>query len=142
MARLVRSILCKRVITDRDTNDVSYIDCVEQLAPKKLPAPLPRLFLATLWKPDDTGEAPRLRVVVKGPDGKDVADTEFPPVSIHPEHSSHRININLQGAPVRRYGEHVVRVEVRGEDAKRWRKLAEIPLHIVEPLSDDTPPVE
>jgi hypothetical protein len=140
MPRLVRSLLCKRVITDSGTNDVTFVDCVEQLAPKQLPAGLPRLFLATLWKPDkDEQVPPALRITVVGPTGSKVFSQEFPPIEIRPEHSSHRINIDLQGAPVKAYGDHAIRVEVRAEGATRWKKLADIPLEIVEPPreSDD-----
>jgi len=140
MPRLVRSLLCKRVITDSGTNDVTFVDCIEQLAPKHLPAGLPRLFLATLWKPDrDEQVPPDLRITLVGPTGTKVFSQEFPPVEIDPKHSSHRINIDLQGAPVKAYGDHAVRIEVRGGGAARWKRLADIPLEIVEPPheSDD-----
>ena len=134
MPRLVRSLLCKRIITDRESNDVTFIDCVEQLAPKQLPAPLPRLFLATLWKSDeDEQAAPELRVTFIGPNRRKVFSQEFPPIEIEPKHSSHRVNIDLQGAPVKAYGEHSVRIEVRSGGAMRWTKVADLPLEIVEP---------
>ena len=136
MPRLIRSLLCKRVITDRETNDVTYVDCVESLMPKRLPAPLPQLYLATLWKSDESGEQPRLRVAIVGPGSHKPYHHEFPPIIIKPEHKSHRININLQGAPINQHGEHHIRVEVRPQEAKRWTRVAEIPLEVVEAPQD------
>ena len=136
MPRLIRSLLCKRVITDRETNDVTYVDCVERLVPKELPAPLPKMYLATLWQPGDGGDQPKLRVSIQGPSAKKTFHHEFPPIAIKPEHKSHRININLQGAPIKEYGEHQIRVEVRSGQANRWTRLADIPLEIVAPPQD------
>ena len=87
-----------------------------------------------LWKPDkDEQAAPELRVALIGPNRSKVFSQEFPPIEIEPEHSSHRINFDLQGAPVKAYGEHSIRVEVRSGGAMRWTKVADIPLQIVEP---------
>ena len=136
MPRLIRSLLCKRIITDRETNDVTYVDCVERLVPKKIPAPLPTMYLATLWKPSDDGDQPKLRVSIQGPSAKKPFRHEFPPIAIKPEHKSHRININIQGAPITEYGDHHIRIEVRTEQASRWTRLADIPLEIIEAPQD------
>jgi hypothetical protein len=141
MATLLRSVLCHRVITDQETNSVTLVDCIERLAPKKLPARLPRVILATLWQRkhvDADGDTTRARVRLVGPapDEEELAEHELPELDFHEGQERLRLNLNLQGLEVRAAGMHHITIETLDDDDE-WRLAASTTFEIVEPPAPD-----
>lgn len=126
MARLAGAVLCQRVLVDKDTNQVSYIDVLEALAARSLPSELPRVYVATLWAQDEEGEELRVRFRLLPP-GSSRPITEFitEPITLR---TRHRINLDLQGAPVTTEGEYTVAVD--HFNGNRFRNSARLPLLI------------
>lgn len=139
MATLLRSVLCHRVITDVETNSVTLVDCVESLAPKKLPARLPRVMLAMLWQRknvDADGDPTRARLRLIGPDNDVIADHGLPELDFHEGQQRLRLNVNLQGLEIRAAGMHHVAIEALGADDE-WHRAAATPFEIIEPPVPD-----
>lgn len=71
MLKLRSALLCARVLTDVQTNLVSYIDVVEQLNLVELPMEFPQLFLAvTLHRGDDDPDEFPCLLRILSPDGR------------------------------------------------------------------------
>lgn len=141
MARLLRSVLCHRVITDQETNSVTLVDCVESLAPKKLPVRLPRVILATLWHRehvDADGDPTRARVRLVGPSPAEevLADHELPELDFHVGQKWLRLNLNLRGSEIRAGGMHRILVET-SDSENEWQLAASSAFEIVEPPVPD-----
>lgn len=136
MPDLVWALTCKSVITDVDTNSVSYLESLHGLAARRLPAKLPKVMLATIWRSSKgAGDVLRMRLRVEKPGGKDVASTELPVV--HFDRPFQRLNINLAGADIPEAGEYSIVVE--SFSRKRWKVAARLPFTITIASSDDEP---
>lgn len=137
MAIVVRAVLCRRVITDQETNSVTLVDCVESLTPKQLPARLPRVILATLWERKDAtidGDPTRARVVLRGPDTAEtpVIEHELPSLDFKEKQKRLRVNVNLQGVEITRPGVHTVSVETASGE-QSWDEGASCSFEVVSP---------
>jgi len=127
MAKLLWAITCQRVLTDAETNSVSYIEAVEQLSVPALPFQFPPFTLGTLWKRTRLGEALAMRVEIINPDGREIAGLE-PPTGAADGAVRHRINLVLAGVPIDAYGEYVIRVLQK--EGGGWHPEAELVLDV------------
>src|SRR5690606_23088445 len=117
----------KTVLTDRDTNNVSYIDTIHGLAARKLPAKLPKVMLGTVWQATRaSGDSLRMRVRVESSEGQDVLNWEVPKVDF--EHPYHRLNLDLAGMDVPTEGDYWILVERYSKS--RWVTDARLPFTI------------
>lgn len=127
MPKLLWAVTCKSVITDRDTNSLSYIEATHGLTARKLPAKLPRIMLGTVWRATKAvDDALQMRLRVQSPDGQEVVTMDVPKVAF--EHSYQRLNIDLTGMDVPVAGEYSIVVE--SYSRKRWRLEARLPFTI------------
>lgn len=138
MPRLMWALLCQRVITDRDTNSVSYIDGVESLAAVQLPSPLPPLMIATVWMRKRRSESLRMRVRVLSPKSEEIVSYEVPTKLDFDDQKRQRVNINIGGLTIAAEGEYEVAIDQYV--SKTWREEARVPLEIV--LNKDNPTVQ
>jgi len=127
MAKLLWAVTCQRVLTDSDTNSVSYIEAVEQLSIPTLPFQFPPFTLGTLWKRDRVGEPLTMRVEIVNPEGRVIAGLE-PPTGAAEGAVRQRVNLVLSGVPIDAYGEYVIRVLQKEGGA--WRTEAELVLDV------------
>lgn len=128
MPKLVSAVICERILTDESTNRVSYIDVLDGLTARLLPAGLPRVYVATVWRRSDDEVPEELRVRFR----------LLPPNSSKPaaEHITegidikrrHRVNLNLQGAQIATTGEYTVAVDYG--DGDKWRNASKLPFVI------------
>ena len=137
--RVTRAVLCRRVLTDQETNSVTLVDCVEELTPKRLPASLPSVVLATLWFRDDPAEpvdtaVARVRVVA--PEGTVIVAQELPPLDFMPGQRRLRFNVDLRGVQVDAPGRHAVFVDVRDADHESWSEAAAAEFVVAEPQAE------
>lgn len=134
MPKLIWAVLCKRILVDKDTNSVSFIDLVDGLGARELPAGLPQLYVGTEWAREVEGERLKVRFRLLPPGGKNpIVSYETEEIKLKPRH---RINLNLQGAQTKAPGEYTVTVDYWA--SSRYRTLARIPLLIslIEPSED------
>lgn len=127
MPELVWAITCKTVLTDRETNNVSYIDTIHGLAARRLPAKLPKVMLGTVWRASKPkGDTLRMLIRVESSDGQEVITWEAPKVTF--EHPYHRLNIDLEGMDVPAAGDYTILVERFSRN--RWVAHAHLPFAV------------
>ena len=117
MASLLWALTCQRVITDRDTNSVSYIDGVEAFGVPKIPFRFPPFYVAMLWRRESTEDDLRTRVQMSAPNGKELLSFE-PEIQKDLHALRHRINILLGGMPIDLPGVYTIRVQ--GMKNSKW----------------------
>jgi hypothetical protein len=126
--RHVLSILCERISTDRDTNSVSYLTCIEQASSATLPAAISTVSLGTLWHNDDNGPTSlEMRVVLVTPSGKEGEVVHVGPAPV--EHRVQRVNVSLDGLRLGEPGLFELRVEQMVNES--WQVEARIPLLLI-----------
>lgn len=130
----VWTVLCSRIIIDRDKNNVSLIDVIERLTlhvPPNLPEsvlPAAHIELASLWARSD-GQTPtygKCRVRFEDPTGKEhelAVEQEIDLLSHMRLRTIARLDIGFN-----QEGTYKIRVDLKKE--KRWKKVAQIPLEI------------
>lgn len=122
MPNLQWALICQRVITDRDSNSVSYIEAVEELTLPALPFPFPPVYVCTLWRRTAPAEPIRFRILVVAPSGAEL--TQFSSdVQEERQALRHRVNVLFGGFTVADVGPHTISVEeYRDGD---WRLAAQ-----------------
>lgn len=132
------SVLCSRSIIDRDTNNISLLDVLEQLAITPTPeegevARIPiNCEIVTLWSrtPQDQPVRGYTRLLFLGPSGVQVGEgTELEiDLSAYPRT---RMRTRMNELQFREAGTHVFRVQLRDDPTTEWRDVASIPLQII-----------
>lgn len=128
MIRLIWSVLCREILTDRETNSVSYIHAIEEGAAAALPTRIAPISLGTLWEMDTPGPEPFIaRVVLGSPSGQDVGLLQTGMLSF--TNSRHRLHFRLQGLPMTEYGRHEIRLDFSqaNQPADTWQRAATMP---------------
>jgi hypothetical protein len=120
MAALKWAVICQRVLTDQQTNAVSYIDLIEDVHVPQLPYALPVIAVGTVWEREG-GESIAVRVRAMDPNDALLATIEG--VLESAEARFHRANfrIGLVAENVGRY-----QIVVEQEVDRRWREEARI----------------
>lgn len=126
MSRHLWSVLCQSVITDRETNSVSYINSIEEITAVQLPVRLPLVFVGTLWQKDDKGSDLEVRVRILAPDGRDIRETTFGPQPFR--QLRWRLNFGFEGAQLEGVGEYSFVIEHK--IAKEWSEATRLPLAV------------
>jgi hypothetical protein len=126
MPKLLWGVLCRRLITDQQTNAVSYIDAIEAIGVPVLPSVIAPLALGLVWRRTQPGETLQLRVRLKGPLMEEETPLELEPLSFEGLH--HRINIEFE-ARVEHEGEMLLAVDqqVEGE----WQSAYELQVPVL-----------
>jgi hypothetical protein len=129
------TVVCSHAVIDRDSNNVSLLDVVEQLNIPEEPNPksgvVYALDLMTLWARSDL-DVPargRGRVTFLSPSGT-INDGPFEFEVDLSEHHRNRTKGRLRTLHVGASGRHVFLVELQGEDETEWRQVAIVPLEI------------
>ncbi len=136
MPRLIWAVLCQRILVDRETNSVSYIETIEGLDATQLPLSAPPMTLGTLWKRQSEDDVLRMRVRIEAPGDKKALSHELPEYPFGPNPRI-RVNVYLGGVLIREPGEHHIIVEQRV--GQEWREEVRIPLDVAL-VQQETPP--
>jgi hypothetical protein len=132
----VWSVVCSRSATDRETNNLSLFEVIEQLnVLGPLPDPVARVALpipfeiVSLWSRSQPGEAEesRGRVRLLAPNGTEVFAQEFP-VNLM-ENPRMRTQMRSVGFPVLGTGRYTFAVEIQ-RAADNWESVARIPVQL------------
>jgi hypothetical protein len=127
MIKHIWSILCERIITDKQTNLVSYLTAIEALTVAKLPINVPLLSFGCLWLSDSEQEnILELRLIMVNPDKseKEIVATQ----QIKFPGKRFRANIIMDGLVFKQSGTHGLRLERLNN--KNWEQVVEIPFDI------------
>jgi hypothetical protein len=137
MIEHVWTVLCARSVIDQETNNISLFEVLEQLNLQMSPPSadaftVPMSFeVVTLWSRGSDGQPARgrARVVTIGVSGSrreaqpyDIDLTTFQRI---------RNRTRFMGFEVQRAGRMEFGIELQGEDAEPWRRVATVPLVIV-----------
>ncbi len=134
MINHIWTVLCSRTITDKETNNLSLINTIEQLTIKDEPKPngvLPiSMELCSFWTrtdPDQSVEG-AARILFVEPLGNSKLMVEYP-IDLQNKERSRNI-IRISSIPVSIPGRHLFRIELKTKD-KDWTEVSSIPLRIV-----------
>ncbi|MCK5054012.1 MAG: hypothetical protein KAR65_07020 [Anaerolineales bacterium] len=133
--RHIWSVPCSHAVIDKDSNNVSLLNIIEQIripeAPREdtfLPIPLD---VMTLWARENpnvpvTGNS---RIKFVSPTGNILG--AFEAVIDLSTHERLRAKLTFQGLKLIDSGNYKFLVEQKSEGATRWKKVAEIPLRVM-----------
>src|SRR4051794_7626248 len=118
MARHIWSILCRRVITDRESNTSSYIDALEEFVTSGVPVRVNMIMIGTLWaKANEEEDLLEVRVRVLSPAGHEIHVENGPEVRFG-NFRRFRLNLGVLGLPIDLPGVYEFCIEHR--QAARW----------------------
>jgi len=124
----VWSVLCERVITDENTNTISYFTCIERLNVLKLPATVPLITLGVLWeKSGKLDEELSFRLTFVRPD--DVKEKLFNELHVV-KAIRHRTSLVLNGMLINKYGTYALVLEMK--KSNKWVVVSETSFVVVE----------
>ncbi len=127
MIKHVWSVLCRELITDHETNSVSYINCVERIQAGELPLTLPPCWLGTLWR-RHSSEDQLLQVRILLLDPEQHRKSVFQSQEVMVETPNMRFNIRIIGLTLESEGTHSFVIQQRVRN--RWKRATEIPLDV------------
>lgn len=119
-----------RVIIDRETNTVSYIDAVESISAPELPFRLPPLTLGLLWRREKPDESLRIRFTASQPGGAEILSLE--PDEFILNQDNHRLNIQFGGKEILQVGNMNLKIEQFLDNAWFTAFALSIPINIIE----------
>lgn len=131
----VWSVVCTRSATDRETNNISLFEVIEQLnvlgpLPEGANVGLPISFeLVSLWSRAQPAEAEEstARFTLIAPNGVEIHGQEFA-VNLT-ENIRMRTQLRSVGFPVRGAGRYTFKVEIR-RAGENWEMVARIPVQL------------
>jgi len=127
MIRNVWAVLCRDIITDQESNAVTYIRCIEEGVASSLPVHIGPVFVGTLW--EKTGEEPEpvsFRLILISPDRKGQVVLQTRPVIL--DRPWHRLQFRLNVLHLADYGMHALLVEFNRDE--KWEAAARLPVFI------------
>ncbi len=123
----VWSVLCRDIITDQETNSVSYLRCIEEGSAENLPVRIGPLFLGTLWeKTGQEKESIMFRITLKAPDKKNQALMQTK--SVYLDRPRHRLNFRISSLNIEVFGTYHVVVEY--SQGQEWVQASRLPILI------------
>jgi len=134
MIEHVWTVLCTKSIYDSETNNVSFIEVLEQInLQRDVSFPINigiQLDLVSLWvrSPHDEPTQGTARVTFITP-SKERSDLLELPIDLT-KSERHRTRFRFLGLPIKELGYHYFLVQYREEGKSRWRQAAKVPLSI------------
>lgn len=132
------TVLCTKSAIDRDSNNISLFEVLEQITAKGPAMGAEELAmipvnceLVTIWSRSRDNRPCRGRghLIFLSPTDAVMKEVEYDvDLTVHVR-VRHRIGIN--GLAVREWGRHHFRVEVQDEGEQQWRTVSSVPLHIL-----------
>lgn len=131
----VWTVVCSQIVIDRDSNNVSLQNIIEQINIRAEPMPDGKLPIVlhtmTLWVRTDSNTPARGRGRVKfvSPSGQAAAPLEFD-INLS-EYTGHRTRGKFGGLPVTEPGRYSFRVDFQEEGEDEWRQVASVPVEVI-----------
>ncbi len=128
MIKHIWSILCEKVVTDKDTGVTSYLSAIEAIIVKSVPVTMPFLALGSLWRTDNpAGDNLQFRVSLIHPESKwekQLVTSEGTLLVT----KRYRSNVVMNGSEFVQAGTYMFKVEVCNNG--KWEQVAEIPFDV------------
>jgi hypothetical protein len=135
MAKLLWALPCFQVLTDRETNTVSYITCVEEMGVGEIPGKFPGLFVGTHWtRTSEEDDYIRSRIRVFNPSGGEVYTKELEERAFE-DFQRYRINVQVSGFDITETGKYNIAVEQK--ENGDWVEKSRFPVSISEVASTE-----
>ena len=126
MAKFVWALTCRRVIFDKATNSVSYIDALEALTATEFPVEGLPIIVTGLWRREGESEsALEVRAYLQAPNGDELV-RQGTVLKYEPGHRRGRVALGLTEYQVAAPGVYTVVVEHR--EGGRWVEDSRIPI--------------
>lgn len=127
MIRNVWAVLCRDIITDQESNSVTYLRCIEEGAAVRLPIQIGPVFLGTYWeKTGDGPETTAFRMTLVLPSQKSRTILQTRPVTM--DRPRHRLHFRLNALTLDEFGNYMIVLEFRQHDS--WETAARLPVSI------------
>ncbi len=143
MAKHMWAILCRSVSIDKDSNNISLFNVVEQLGlppeilakseekEQRILAAIELAFVVATSRSDpDEPESIAVRVTILAPDGSELGQSDF--TSDLTAVVRNRAKLAIEGMPLKGVGTYQFRVEYQDVGTQEWTEVAELPLQIAE----------
>jgi hypothetical protein len=131
----VWTVVCSRAVIDRESNNVSLQNIIEQITIGGEPmpdamVPIP-LEVMTLWVRANTDipSRARTRLTFLSPSDTVLGSAESE-VDLS-EYERYRVRMHFQGLPVTEPGRYTFHMELQNEGESEWHQVAAIPLRII-----------
>lgn len=136
MARLLWTVLCSKTSIDRESNNISLFEVLEQVTVEGPPEDA-RINLAatstlvTEWMRSDIDQPESRfgRFSLVGPSGEVFGGVEFE-INLSDE-VRHRSLINMHTLPLQGPGIYEFVIEIRDDDGGGWQEASRIPLQVL-----------
>jgi hypothetical protein len=135
----VWTVLCQRSLIDRNSNNVTLIEIIEQLNITGREDPIVvqmPMELVSLWtrRDPETRARGRYRISFIEPDNAMTLEPYVADIDLT-NHSRFRTRARMGGFPIRRAGRHKFRVDLQVEGEEEWRQIVEVPVQVnIEPV--------
>ena len=127
MASYQWGLICQQAIVDRYTNNISYINAIEDISTSSFPAEIPNLFVSFTWRGDVDEEEIKTRIVVENEESEEI-------------YKGAKSNLEFQGNKRIRDNNVIGGIEVKGagtiwfcaekKEDNGWTREASLPLDI------------
>lgn len=132
MASLVTSVVCARVLVDRDANNsATYVDVLDSIGVPTFPHPLPLITVATTWWRAETPDRIKFRIRIEGPSAPPVDAGQFD-FDLPADKLRLRLNVRLQGTMLT--GPGIYWFDIQQSTANSWESVQRIPLEVVQSI--------
>lgn len=142
------SVLCLKSVIDQETNNITLVDCIEQLSIKTSPAisasskvglPINYEIVSLFTRADDNqpcrGEA---RVTIVDPTGTAIDEPAVFAVDLT-GHERMRLRNRIAGLPLRGSGRYKFVCQYRNEGETNWTDAIKLPLQVVIETAEGSP---
>jgi hypothetical protein len=140
------TVVCSHVVTDKETNNVSLHNVVEQLTVEKIPQEIKekaekegvdrfvipyRISVITLWSRSDLGKGSigYGQFTLMSPSGESLNEPKNFEINLV-DNRRFRSKGNYPGIPVKEAGKYIFRVELRDTENSEWEIVAETPVEV------------
>ncbi len=137
MIQHIWTIPCRQVVNDRDSNNVSLIEVLEEITLPVVLPPQPQLglvpaffYVVTMWSRQDDEKPVEAtgKLSIVSPSGEVVLEHEYP-IDLR-EHKRLRSAAVLFGFPARQAGRYHLRTDYRLRSGEEWRPGGAYPVQV------------
>lgn len=134
MIQHIWTVLCTKSSIDRETNNISLFEVIEELQVEGLgrePGAVPCSFeLVSLWSRSepDTPSQGEARITFQSPGGR-TSISQMQAVDLQ-HYRRLRSKVKILGIPVEEPGRYTFVVECRQQDQEQWIQVARMPLEV------------
>jgi len=130
--KLLYSILCSDILTDRETGSTTYIRTIDQISTPGIPILIPSLSIGTCWK-FEKGDEKEYDVKIEIANPSEERKPQFPIFKLKAEKDKlfHRINIRLSPFQIEKTGNYIISFAWKLRTSTDWIKEESLILSVI-----------